>query len=247
MKTDLQDGIYLDMPFDQYLALPRISDGGLTRLMEGPASFWAGSWMNPDRKADEDTKAMPHGRAYHCARLEPDQFAARYVRQISPEDYGDRPVLKNGTQIGEALADMGQTKKRAGESVLDQAQRLVEVWTAEVDEPHDKRPVIWPLEEHRFAQEREKDGREAIDPKTWGEILRDAERVRMNPEIEALLTGGLAEVTILFTDPDTGVACKIRPDYLGASWVAHLKTWDAKAMGKPGNRAIVDAFRFNGY
>jgi hypothetical protein len=245
MTKHLPDGIYLDMPFDQYLELERMSAGGLTDMMEGPSAFWARSWLNPDREEEEPSKAMLHGSAYHCARLEPEEFPRRFVRDVTADDYKGRTILMNGTDIGEALADMGHPKKKAGETVLEQAERLRTVYATEIDKPMSELPVIWPLERAAFDAARGRDGRAAIDPKTFDEIVRDAERLRNNPEVAALIEGGLAEVTILFTLD--GVPCKIRPDYLGPGFTTHLKTWDNKSFGKTGNRAVADAFRFNGY
>jgi hypothetical protein len=245
MTKHLPDGIYLDLPFDQYKALERMSAGGLTDMMEGPAAFWSRSWLNPRREEKEESKAMLHGRAYHCARLEPEEFDRRFVRDISAEDYKGRKILTNGTEIGEALADMGHTKKKAGESVLAQAERLRTVYATEVDKPMTELPVIWPLERDAFDAARGRDGRETIDGKTFDEIKREAAWLRSNPEVASLISGGLAEVTILFTLD--GVPCKIRPDYIGAVFVTHLKTWESRSAGKTGNQAVVDAFRFNGY
>lgn len=239
MKT-LPDGIYLDLSFEDYLAEPRVSSSSLTKLMESPSAFWADSWMNPDREESEETSAMTLGRAYHCARLEPEKFERLFCRQLVPEDFEGAELLTNGTQIGSKLGDLGLTKKGSGESVADQAARLADVL------PKGSPIKIWPIELAKWERDELRD-RTPIQPKAWDEIRRDAERVRMNPEIASLLEGGLAEVSILFTDPETGVKCKIRPDYLGPDWITHLKTWDMKTAGKPGNRAIADAFRFNGY
>jgi hypothetical protein len=245
MTKHLPDGIYLDMPFDQYLELERMSAGGLTDMMEGPSAFWARSWLNPDREEEEPSKAMLHGSAYHCARLEPEEFPRRFVRDVTADDYKGRTILMNGTDIGEALADMGHPKKKAGETVLEQAERLRTVYATEIDKPMSELPVIWPLERAAFDAARGRDGRAAIDPKTFDEIQRDAARLRANPEVASLIEGGLAEVTILFTLD--GVPCKIRPDYIGAGFVTHLKTWETRSAGKTGNQAVADAFRFNGY
>lgn len=247
MKNDLPDGIYLDLPFDKYLALPRISSSSLTDLMEGPAAFWAGSWMNPDRE-DTDTDAAKLGRAYHCARLEPEKFESLYCRDLVQEDYldpeGNLRLLTNGTQIGEALAALGlpKTSKDDG-GVRGQAERLQ---TERHNRGIDDADPVWILEREAWERDVRKD-REAISPKAWREIQVDAGRLRSNPEVAALISGGLSEVSILFTDPESGVRCKIRPDHLAPGWLTHVKTWDSKSRGKPGNIAVADAFRFNGF
>jgi hypothetical protein len=231
MKPDLPDGIYLDMPFDQYLALERMSAGGLTDMMEGPAAFWARSWLNPDREEQEESKAMLHGRAYHCARLEPEEFPKRFVRDFVPEDMPEGSLLSD-RDYKAWLKEMGHPQTKGSETVLERAVRI----------DHLAGPPCWHTERDRWERA---ETREAIDPKTFDEIVRDAERLRNNPEVSALIEDGLAEVTILFTLD--GVPCKIRPDYLGQGFVTHLKTWDSKSFGKTGNRAVADAFRFNGY
>lgn len=233
--NDLPDGIYLDLSFADYLGLQRVGSSSITNMMEGPSKYWADSWMNPDRPEDIDSDAMKLGRAYHAARLEPETFLDLYCRELVPEDLGEG-LLKNGTEIGEALAGYGETKKKAGESVVMQGLRLLDV---------DPAAKIWALEREEW--EKNHASKDWIKPKEWDEINRDAERVRSNPELAALISGGMAEVSILFTDPETGLKCKIRPDYMGPSWITHLKTWDARSMGKPSNRAVVDAFNFNGY
>lgn len=232
----LPDGIYLDLSFEDYLAQPRLSSGSITRLMEGPSDFWADSWMNPDREEQEETGAMTLGRAYHCARLEPEKFHDLYCEELDPETLGP-DLLTTSTQVGDRLAELGQTKKKAGELAAEQAQRLLAA---------DPEAKILSVELLKWESEIKGD-RTAIASKAWKEIQRDAARVRMNPELAGLLERGVAEVSILWTEPETGARCKIRPDYLGSHWITHLKTWDMKAAGKPGNRAIADAFRFNGY
>jgi hypothetical protein len=234
MKIDLPDGIYLDMPFDQYLALERMSAGGLTDMMEGPAAFWARSWLNPDREEQEESKAMLHGRAYHCARLEPTEFDKRFIRELTPEDMPKGSLLSD-REYKAWLKEMGHPQTKGSETVLERAKRIEDL---------EDGPACWHTARDDWETHNVK-GREIIDPKTWEEIERDSARVRMNPEIAKLISGGLSEVTILFTLD--GVPCKIRPDFIGSGFVTHLKTWDNKSFGKTGNHAVVDAFRFNGY
>jgi hypothetical protein len=52
--------------------------------------------------------------------------------------------------------------------------------------------------------------------------IRDA--VRSHPAAAELLTGGEAEVTLTWTDPETGLPCKARLDYLRPGTVVDLKT-----------------------
>ena len=234
MQTELPDGIYLDLSFEDYLAAPRVRSGNLTDMIEGPAAYWANSPMNPDREECDETEPMKLGRAYHCARLEPEAFAQRYVQEIDAEDMPAGTLMKDADYKA-ALKELGQAQIKAGETVLERAERLAEI----------SLNVCWHVE--RAEWEAENQSKTWLSRKHMAEITRDAARIRMNPELAALIEGGMAEVSILWTDEATGIKCKCRPDYLGSNWITHLKTWDMKIAGKPGNRAVVDAFRFNGY
>jgi hypothetical protein len=78
------DGIYFGLPMEVYLAVPRLSASGMQKLCASPAAFWKEVWLNPERAADpdeEETKAQQLGKAYHCARLEPERFHDAYVRE----------------------------------------------------------------------------------------------------------------------------------------------------------------------
>src|SRR5690606_73558 len=85
------DGIYFDLPADVYHAVPRLSSSGVQKLCVSPATFWRGSWLDPDRPdPDEDaTKAQILGRAYHTARLEPHLFEQLYVRELDKAEAPD--------------------------------------------------------------------------------------------------------------------------------------------------------------
>ena len=232
----MDDGIYLDMSFETYLAEPRVSSSDLTNYMEGPSAYWARSWMNPDALEREETDAMTLGSAYHCARLEPEKFDGLYCEELVPEDI-EGTLLSNSTQIGERLAELGEPKKKAGEKVEDQAARLLAA---------DPDAKIWIVERARWEAEIKGD-RTAIAPKYWAEILRDQKRLRDNPEISRIISGGVAEVSIFWTDPETGLKCKCRPDYLGKDFITHLKTWDARSRGKTANKSILDSFMWDGH
>ena len=61
------------------------------------------------------------------------------------------------------------------------------------------------------------------------------------PRASSLLSGGIAEASIFWTDPDTGVLCKSRPDYLNVNnkFITDLKTTEdasyngfARSIGK---------------
>ncbi len=254
----LPDGIYFGLGEDVYHGQRRLSASGIKQLRISPATFWADSWLNPSPKVlTEDQQrrqelAKVLGRAYHAARLESETFHERFVRLLDKADFdGVEGFVAGGTAYGDALGALGETKKRAGESVADQAERLAAVIAELIggDEPGQGLPEgftagpIWDVE---LAQwEAERGGRVAIPALNWAEILQDMDRIAKVPEIHALLSGGFAEVSILWTDA-AGHRWKTRLDYLRADGWADFKTF-ANAVGKNVQQVIMESFRFNRY
>lgn len=56
-------------------------------------------------------------------------------------------------------------------------------------------------------------GREAVEPAMWARIEGMAAAILAHPLARELLTGGRAEVTLRWDDPETGLPCKGRADY----------------------------------
>ena len=77
-------GMFTDMPFDQYLATEAVSASGLRVFARSP-------WHYKHRvQINKPTRPMLRGTLAHCALLEPDAMAARYV--VVPEDAPRRPT-----------------------------------------------------------------------------------------------------------------------------------------------------------
>ena len=239
----------------------------MQKLLVSPATFWAGSWLNPKKagtlaaslaastsslamavldalkglhptmpdpdaeEAEASTKAQLLGKAYHTARLEPEELEVRFVRAL---DKGDMPKgsLFTGTEMGAELA--ARELKKTG-SVAEQAARLAE---AGFD-----RAKLWHLQLVDWEETRA--GRTPIAAEYWEEIMADMELIRSTPEIAAILTGGAAEVSILWTDRN-GIPMKARLDYLRRDGWADFKTF-ANPTGKHVEQCIADAFTFNRY
>ena len=243
----IEDGIYFGLDKDVYHEVPRLGAGGLCLLNVSPGDFWAESWLNPDRDTEEDedeetqrkrAKALLIGEAYHCARLEPDQFEVRFARKPVRTDYAEQArthgACWNGTQIGEALAEAGKTKKSSGETVAEQARRLAETGYE---------GVIWPLVEAEFAEQL--NGRKAIDGRVWDEIVRDMVRIHEHPEIGPLLRDGFPEVSVFWTD-ENNIPRKARFDWLAYEHWADFKTFDNSRRTRL-EKAIANAIQYNRY
>lgn len=238
----IEEGIYFGLPMEIYRNVPRLGAGSLSDLNKSAGDFWAGSWLDPDRKdeSDEDEKKWQTvGTAYHCARLEPDEFGNRYARKPCKADYADQAgqhgACWNGTDIGNALADLGETKKRSGESVGEQGRRLLDTGYE---------GVIWPLVEAEF--EHNHAGQIALDAKVWDEITRDMERLRSSKAVASKFTeAGASEVSVFWTD-ENNIQRKARFDRLEPAHWLDFKTFD-NSRGKRLEQAINDAIRYNRY
>lgn len=230
---DIVDGVYFGLPEEVYHAVPRLSASGIQKLCVSPATFWRGSWLDPDRpEQDEDaTKAQVLGKAYHCARLEPDRFETAYVRQPEKDDYGN-DLLTSDVAIKAELKKLELTQSVGDETSVERAKRLVE---AGHEGP------IWCIIMDEFETERA--GRIPISGRFFDQIVQDMERLHGNEEIAAKLTGGQPEVSIFWTDAN-GIPMKCRVDYLKSELWDDLKTFDNSRM-KLLDQAIADAVRFN--
>ena len=63
-----------------------------------------------------------------------------------------------------------------------------------------------------------------IDTATWDTVQRIAARVHRHPQIGAELQTGTPELSVYWTDEDTGILCRCRPDWLGKGIVVDIKT-----------------------
>lgn len=229
----ITDGIYFDLPADVYHAVPRLSSSGIQKLCVSPATFWRGSWLDPDRPDldEEETVWQVLGRAYHTARLEPHLFEQLYYRELDKKD-APKGTLFTGTEMGAKLEEWGL--KKSG-SVGEQAERL-----ADAGFPAGQ---LWPLIKAEWEKER---GTRAVLPaKHYDQMLTDRDRITHNTQISPLLSGGEAEVSVFWTD-EHGVQMKSRIDYLTRDHWADFKTFD-NSRGKHLNQALSDAVRYNRY
>lgn len=83
-RTEIRPmGIVHGMSFDEYLAVDAMSQSALKELARSP-------WHFANRVEVKETRAMLNGSLVHCARLEPDALAHRYV--VVPEDAPRKPT-----------------------------------------------------------------------------------------------------------------------------------------------------------
>ena len=196
------------------------------------------------------------------------------IKAMHPDPKDHPEALRTDTDVKNALAEVGQPKTKQGETADDRRLRLrqasagVVFWKDVVDEweaahgpmaePDGETPLqraqrlvaygyegaIWAIERDKFEQDR--GDRTALPSEFWDQIMRDVDDLQGSPVAEKYLTGGLAEVTVLWTDAETGVQWKARLDYLRPDLFTDAKTF-VNQRGKAVRECLADAFRFNGY
>ena len=231
--ASIVDGIYFGLPADVYHAVPRLSSSGIQKLCVSPATFWRGSWLDPERPEpdEEETIWQVLGRAYHTARLEPHLFESTYVRECV-KDECPKGTLFTATDMGRKLEEFGL--KKSG-SVMEQAERL-----ADAGFPSSQ---LWPLIQAQWEADR--NGRTKLPAKHYDQMIVDRDRISLNGQVAPLLSGGEAEVSVFWTDKH-GIKMKSRLDYLTRDHWADFKTFD-NTRGKHLNQALADAVRYNRY
>lgn len=229
----LADGIYFDLPEAKYHSLHRLSASGIKDILTSIATFWRKSWMCPDKVEDDDTKAQILGRAFHVAIFEPHDLSKLFVGE--PNWAALEGLIKTDTTVKERLKELGEPQTKTGELALDRAYRLRDMGCE---------APIKSIIQAKFLEDL--DDRQPIKDEYWRQIGQAVDRIRANPEVNDLVTGGASEVTILWTCPESGEKIKARIDKLKADCFVDLKSF-ANSNGKPVEQAIADQVRFYRY
>jgi hypothetical protein len=85
--SEIKQGIYFNMPADEYRAAEGLSFSGMKALAVSPLKYWH-DYINPE-KTKEQSSAMIYGAAYHKMTLEPERFYDDYC--VLPEDAPRKP------------------------------------------------------------------------------------------------------------------------------------------------------------
>jgi hypothetical protein len=225
-------GIYFGMPEDEYHRDRSMSASGVKDIHVTPLTFWMRSGFNPNR-ADDSTEPKERGKAFHARLLEgAETFAHRYA--VAP-DIADFP---------EALDGGAELKARCKELSLPVSGTIAELCKRIREK--DPEAVLWPEIIAEFEADAEANGLTIIKKKLADEIERQVRIVEMHPGTEKALRGGYCEVSIFWTDKETGVPMKSRVDYLKSRAAVELKTF-TNPFGKQIDAAIAGSMANNKY
>ena len=188
---------------DPYHAHPAISASHLKALATTtPRHYWA-DYVDPDRPERIETDAMRLGTELHMLTLEPGRFAETYHLDLTPPDAPRRPTAKQLEGLGRA--------PREGTKARDDWDRIAAAaaWWSEWDAGH-------PIPE----------GSTALPADRWLQLQGMADALMRDPLIGEILTSpGAAEEALFWHDPDLGIDCRCKPDWLTSDgWVLDLKS-----------------------
>lgn len=216
----LEDGIYLNLPFADYLREGAMgSTKKATLWLKREGYYW--KYLAPYRKDDEDPEALLFGECAHAALLEGmHAFESRYIVQPSKRDHPN--ALYSVPQIKAALKDAGVYPPKSSTFTKEDWAEVAEAYLP--DQP------VWENVLSDFNR-RLGNGRKALSAEADFAIraLRDlATGPHSTDELRELLSVGsefpiLAEVSAFYTD-ETGLRHCARFDKLLPSATPDMKT-----------------------
>lgn len=235
-----EDGIYLGLRFESYLADWALGSKALIPLLQEPAEWWWDSPFNTiDPPAREDKSHFRLGTAIHVAFLEGmDVFRNIYGVAPTKADYPDAldtvdelkdACRERGLPVGGAKPDLTARLLAAGAQVEILSEKLKE-WSRSGRLPLSQAEWSKVMLLYRQAME---------NPNELHTVGSDAVR------LSDAFRGGLSEVTVIWTD-ENGIRQRARFDKIHPNSTIDVKTF---AQWKKGNfkKALLDEAVYRGY
>lgn len=224
----MKDGLYIGLPEAEYHACSALSKSGMDKLEVSPLHFWHNSPMNPDYAPREKTPAMLLGTLRHKYFLERDRFFDTYAVALNPKDYPDALIgmedLKNFMREA-GIKGVSGNKADLIKAVLEFDKDIV-IWD-ELKESHGAEKEIISLDNMRLLEE-------------------SAAMLESIPDAASLISGGIPEVSIFWTDKQTGIQLRARADYISVGKILDLKTF-SNSQGAPIDKAVSRAIMSGKY
>lgn len=199
------------MDITEYHRLPNVGSSFLKAFARSPLHAWS-AYLDPEREQD-DKPAFRFGRAWHCAVFEPGEFDSRYA-----EDHTESKVTTRAKLLGECLR--GELSLMSIVGIPDDLPKTSKAGRQLYEEAASAGKMAVPVSDLEWidAEVRRIEWREVLSASDLDTVQRMAGIARSLPIsrmlFDQLADLGRAEVSILDTDPATGVPIKIRPDYL---------------------------------
>ncbi len=199
MTATIEPGVHPDISNEQYHTGAGVSSTGIKKMLLSPLHFHDRIVEAAERREAGlpaySTPTFEFGNQYHTLILEPSKFKQQFMGPVSPK------VLKGALKtIPEMKAVLKEKGVPVGGTRPELIARLKEV---------DRSVRIY---EDVLA---EAVGRKTIiQDEDWARLMGMQKMLLAHPTIGGLFDEGRPEVSAYWTDEETGVLCKIRPDWL---------------------------------
>ena len=218
MTGEIKQGIYFNMPEDEYHALPCLSRSMMDDILNDTEEAWYKSSFNPDRPEHKETEAMKLGTAIHSAILEPKVFDNLYCKPPSIQDFEGKVILKTIDDLKAFLDKYGEKKTGKKEDLIVRV----------LQHANPEKVVIWDMVKQEFEASIKEDGKRVLSSDNSEVIEGIRKSTNRRPKIKDMFTKGYPEVTIIWKNKETGVMCKCRLDYVRPDKIVELKSFSLK-------------------
>ena len=220
----MKPGVYIDLPFEEYLAADAIGQSDLKVLLRTPADWWYNSKHNPDRIHPAREKHFILGEALHTTLLEtPDDYEARFSVEPDGRFYAD--AARTVAEIKAILDD--------ADIPYDKGMKKAELVT--IAEDNDLGHQVWDSIRARHLAEVEA----GKSPLSWSEdnaLRHMGELARSHPQIGPALSVALSEVSVFWEEG--GILFRARFDKIAPAWTMDLKSFSGWQGRDPRDAAL---------
>lgn len=188
-----------------------IGSSGFKLIERSPLHYWS-AYRDPNRTRREQTAAFLIGSAWHCAVFEPSEY---------PERYGIKPEVSGATTLGKAF-----NAYMAGEASWAPYVAIPDGVTKQSKEGkalHAELDAAGQIGIEQSVYDRVVEmgtplrGKDLLDIEVFERLKKMTDSAMQHPLAQVIFAEeGYSEASIFFEDRDTGVRCKIRPDYFVA-------------------------------
>lgn len=205
--------IVANMSNKEYHDYPAIGSSGLKAIDRSPAHYWV-AYRDPNREQMKSTVFLRRGTAWHAALFESARFAEYYAPR--PDVHASSTVWKvcEAYLQAETLEDF-EAKYQAIPDGISRTSKDGKALIAEIES------------QGKIAVEKAKYDQavELAKPLKFKELLPQKELDKVNaavvaalkiPVVDIMLSqpSAMAECSLFWIDEETGVECKIRPDFM---------------------------------
>ncbi len=229
----MEEGVYFNMPEQEYYSARGLSVSGMKILRQSPFHYWWQSPMNPARpERDDDTLAKTWGKAFHKIMLEPELFDNTYAVGF---DASENPDMLKTVDDMKAYCALNGIQTKGFKKKDDYINAILEF-----------EPAAPIYENLKSSHEALHQGKEFLTASGMDKLKTMARMATMSPNVKKTLEGVESEVSFFIRDPETGIMLKGRMDAIKPGATLDIKSF-TNPRCKPVNEAIRDAINYNYY